>query len=87
MQQILIKRGLDIPMDGQAELTPGSVNRPEVFRIVPDHFAGITPKLAVKAGERVMAGQPLFHDKAFEAMQFTSPVSGTVKEFAANAEK
>lgn len=80
MQQILVKRGQDLPMDGKAELSLGSVCRPSVFRIVPDHFAGITPKLMVKAGERVKAGSPLFHDKAFEAMLFTSPVSGTVKE-------
>jgi Na+-transporting NADH:ubiquinone oxidoreductase subunit A len=80
MQQILIRRGLDLPMDGAAEKTLGSVNLPAVFRIVPDHYAGITPKLSVKAGERVKAGSPLFHDKTFEAMQFTSPVSGTVKE-------
>lgn len=80
MQQILIKRGLDIPMDGKAELTLGSVNRPEVYKIVPDHFAGITPKLMVKVGDRVKAGSPLFHDKMFEEMLFTSPVSGTVQE-------
>ena len=80
MQQILVKRGLDLPMDGAAEKTLGSVNMPQLFRIVPDHYAGITPKLSVKAGERVKAGSPLFHDKTFEAMQFTSPVSGVVKE-------
>jgi len=80
MQQIILKRGLDIPMDGKAELTLGSVNRPEIFKIVPDHFAGITPKLDVKVGEKVKAGSPLFHDKTFEQMLFTSPVSGEVVE-------
>ncbi len=80
MQQILVKRGLDIPMDGKAELSLGSVSRPQVYRIVPDHYAGITPKLMVKAGDRVKAGSPLFHDKQFEAMLFTSPISGTVVE-------
>mgnify|MGYP003295472734 CR=1 FL=1 len=80
MQQIILKRGLNIPMDGKAELTLGSVNRPEVFKIVPDHFAGITPKLDVKVGDKVKAGSPLFHDKTFEEMLFTSPVSGTVQE-------
>ncbi len=80
MQQIILKRGLDLPMDGKAELALGSVNRPEVFKIVPDHFAGITPKLDVKVGDKVKAGSPLFHDKTFEAMLFTSPVSGTVQE-------
>lgn len=80
MQQILVKRGLDIPMEGKAQAAMGSVQMPDLFHFVPDHYAGITPKLMVKAGERVMAGDPLFHDKSFEAMLFTSPVSGTVKE-------
>ena len=78
MQTIKLKRGLDIPFEGAAALTLGSVRRPEVFHIVPDHFAGITPKLDVKVGDSVKAGSPLFHDKAFEEMQFTSPVSGKV---------
>jgi len=80
MQQIILKRGLDIPLDGKAELTLGSVNRPEIFKIVPDHFAGITPKLDVKIGDHVKAGSPLFHDKTFAQMLFTSPVSGQVTE-------
>lgn len=80
MQQILVKHGLDLPLDGQAELTLGSVARPTVFKVVPDHFAGITPKLMVRVGDRVKAGSPLFHDKTFAEMLFTSPVSGTVTE-------
>lgn len=80
MQTIKLKRGLDIPFEGTAAETIGSVRRPEVFHIVPDHFAGITPKLDVKVGDRVKAGSPLFHDKAFESLFFTSPVSGEVKE-------
>ena len=80
MQTIKLKRGLDIPFEGQAAETLGSVRRPEVFHVVPDQFAGITPKLDVKVGDRVKAGSPLFHDKAFESLFFTSPVSGEVKE-------
>ena len=78
MQQIKLKRGLDIPFEGPAVEQLGSVHRPEVFHIVPDHFAGVTPKLDVHEGDLVKAGSPLFHDKAFEQMQFTSPVSGKV---------
>ena len=78
MQQIFLKRGLDLPMDGKAELQLGSIARPDIYRIVPDHFAGIKPKLMVKVGDEVKAGSPLFHDKTFEEMLFTSPVSGRV---------
>ena len=45
MQTIKLKKGLDIPFEGTAAETLGSVRRPEVFHIVPDQFAGITPKL------------------------------------------
>ena len=45
---------------------------------MPDHFAGVTPKLMVHEGDSVKAGSPLFHDKAFEQVLFTSPVSGKV---------
>ncbi len=65
-------------MDGKAELQIGSIARPDIYRIVPDHFAGITPKLMVKVGDEVKVGSPLFHDKTFEEMLFTSPVSGRV---------
>lgn len=74
-----LKRGLDIKISGAAAKEVGSVCRPEVFSVVPDHFAGITPRLDVKEGERVKAGQALFHDKQFADMHFASPVSGTVK--------
>ncbi len=78
MQQIELKRGLDIPLDGEAVRTIGSVRRPKVFHIVPSHFEGITPKLNVKEGDTVLAGGVVFHDKKFEQMNFTSPVSGKV---------
>ncbi|MCQ2347480.1 MAG: Na(+)-translocating NADH-quinone reductase subunit A [Paludibacteraceae bacterium] len=80
MQQIKLKKGLDIPMDGKAALTIGSVNRPSVYKIVPDHYAGLTPKLMVKEGDSVKAGSPLFHDKQFAKLLVTSPVSGKVVE-------
>ena len=68
MQTIKLRKGLDIPFEGRAAETLGSVRRPEVFHIVPDHFPGVTPKLMVKAGDKVKAGSPLFYDKAFESL-------------------
>ena len=78
MQKIQLKKGLNIPFDGEAAKTLGSVNRPAVSHIVPDHFAGVTPKLLVREGDVVKAGSPLFYNKAFAEMLFTSPVSGKV---------
>ena len=78
MQKIQLKKGLNIPFDGEAAKTLGSVNRPQVYHIVPNHFAGVTPKLMVREGDVVKAGSPLFYNKAFAEMLFTSPVSGKV---------
>lgn len=80
MKQIKLKKGLDIPFSGRAAEVQGSVQRPEIFKIVPDHYAGLTPKLMVKEGDLVKAGSPLFHAKQFAEMNITSPVSGKVVE-------
>lgn len=77
-KKIKLKQGLDIAIDGRAELRIGSSMYPDVFAVVPDHFAGITPKLTVKEGEKVKAGTPLFHDKKYADMNFVAPVSGEV---------
>ncbi len=75
---IKLKRGLDLSITGAAQRETGSIMRPDVYNIVPDHFAGITPKLDVREGDKVKAGQSLFHDKQFAQMRFASPVSGKV---------
>ena len=75
---IKLTKGLDLPLEGRAAEEIKSVSRPEVFSICPDHYAGIKPKLAVKEGDVVKAGEPLFHDKTVEEMNFASPVSGKV---------
>ena len=75
---IKLKKGLDIAVSGSASEVLGSVNRPDVYAIVPDQFAGVTPKLVVKEGDYVEAGSPLFHDKQFVSINFVSPVSGKV---------
>lgn len=80
MQQIKLKKGLDIPMDGRAALTYGSARRPAIYKIVPDQYAGLTPKIMVKEGDKVKAGSALIHDKQFEDLLVTSPVSGKVVE-------
>ena len=76
---IKLKKGLDIELPGAAAKETGSICRPEVYSIVPDHFAGITPKMDVKEGDRVKAGDVLFHAKQFAQLRIASPVSGIVK--------
>lgn len=75
---IKLTKGLDIPMEGQAAAEVKSLARPAVYSIVPDHYAGIKPKMLVREGDVVKAGSPLFCDKSHESMLFASPVSGKI---------
>lgn len=74
---IKLTRGLDIPMEGAAAHEIGSISRPQIYKIVPDHYA-VTPKLLVREGDIVKAGDPLFYNKQFADMLFASPVSGKI---------
>ncbi len=78
IKTVKLKQGLDIAIAGRASEVVGSTMRSDVFAVVPDHFAGVTPKLLVKEGDRVKAGTPLFYNKAMTEMQFVSPVSGEI---------
>ena len=60
---IKTKRGLDIEIGGKARQTIGSAMPSETIAVIPDHYHGIVPKVMVKAGDKVKAGTPVFHDK------------------------
>lgn len=76
--RIKIKKGLRIPLLGASEEILRGTVASELVRICPEDFQGITPKLAVKAGDSVKAGSPLFFEKNHPSMLFASPVSGVV---------
>jgi Na+-transporting NADH:ubiquinone oxidoreductase subunit A len=76
--RIKIKKGLQIPLLGKPEETLlGSITS-EYVQVCPEDFQGITPKLKVKVGDAVKAGQALFFSKMHPDMMIASPVSGTV---------
>jgi Na+-transporting NADH:ubiquinone oxidoreductase subunit A len=75
---IKLKQGLDIPLAGRAqEETKAAVSSP-YCTVFPDDYAGLTPKVAVKQNDRVLAGTPLLFDKNHPEIKIVSPVSGTV---------
>ncbi|MDR0422449.1 MAG: Na(+)-translocating NADH-quinone reductase subunit A [Proteiniphilum sp.] len=76
--RIKIKKGLQIPLLGEAEETLKGSVASEYVRICPEDFHGVTPKLAVKADDTVKAGTPLLFDKDHPEILFASPVSGVV---------
>ncbi|TSA27253.1 MAG: Na(+)-translocating NADH-quinone reductase subunit A [Bacteroidetes bacterium] len=76
---IKVKKGLDIKLIGEAAKDLVLL-LPRKFASKPTDFIGIAPRLLVQPGEEVRAGSPLFFDKYKEQVNFTSPVSGTIKE-------
>ena len=75
---IKLRKGLDINLKGKAVDTIGGPVGADEFALVPDTFPGLKPKVVVKEGDAVMAGDALFVDKLHPEVKFVSPVSGTV---------
>ena len=77
---IKIRKGLNIPLVGQPEKVLIRADMAETYAVKPSDFPGLTPKLNVQVGDKVKAGNPLFHDKNRPNIVFSSPVSGEVVE-------
>lgn len=77
---IKIRKGLNIPLVGQPEKVLIRADMAETYAVKPSDFPGLTPKLNVQVGDKVKAGNPLFHDKYRPDIVFCTPVSGEVVE-------
>ena len=75
---IKLRKGLDVKLKGIASLETATVSCPGEYALVPDDFVGVKPKVVVKEGDSVKAGDALFVDKLHPEVKFVSPVSGTV---------
>lgn len=75
---IKLKKGLNIKIKGKAELILETTPAADVYALKPTDFRGLTPKLCVKQGQEVKAGEPLFFDKYNPDVFYVSPVGGTV---------
>ena len=84
---IRIKKGLNINLVGVAEATTSKAVTSNVYNIRLADFHGLTPKLLLKEGAEVKAGEPIFFNKAYPAMKFVSPVSGELVEIERGARR
>ncbi len=75
---IKLRKGLDIKLQGKATEERMSLKSSGKFALVPDDFEGVVPKVVVKEGDMVKAGEALFVNKQYPEMKFASPVSGRV---------
>ena len=79
-KDIRIKKGLNINLVGEADLTTSNISVKGVFALKPENFHGIIPKLIAKEGTEVKAGESLFYSKS-DNWTFNSDI---VKEKAKN---
>lgn len=75
---INLKRGLNIRLKGDAEKVLGTSIDADQVALKPTDFPGLTPKILVKTGQKVKAGEPVFFDKYNPEILFTAPTSGEV---------
>ena len=75
---IKLRRGLDINLAGKAEKKKVAVACGGTYALQPADFEGVKPKVVVKEGDKVKAGDALFVNKEYPEVKFASPVSGTV---------
>ena len=78
---VKIRKGLDIHLKGKASTEKQvEVISSGEYALVPSSFVGLKPKVVVKEGDHVLAGDPLFVDKLSQEVRCASPVSGTVEQ-------
>ena len=76
---IKITKGLNINLKGKAAAQVSPAKASAYYGLVPDAFWGMKPKVVVKEGDEVKAGDALFVNKLHPEMKFVSPVAGKVK--------
>ena len=86
-KDIRIKKGLNINLVGAAEQTTSQAVSSNVYAINLEDFHGVTPKMMIKEGAEVKAGEPVFYNKNKEEMLFVSPVSGELVEIVRGARR
>lgn len=77
---IRITKGLDLRINGEAAKQTVVSKRSQIYSILPSDFHKVTPKLVLKEGAEVKAGEVIFFSKYDERVKFVSPVSGKIVE-------
>ena len=79
---IKLKKGYDIKIIGEPKKETIGNFQARTYAVKPPNFEGISPipKLLVKVGDEVKAGEGLFFDKSNPDIIYAAPVSGEVIE-------
>lgn len=77
---IKIKRGYNLKLVGEAKPEFGETPQAETYALKPTDFKDIIPKLILREGAEVKAGDAIFMDKDRPDIKFCAPVSGEITE-------
>jgi len=82
MNIVSVKKGYDLNLSGAPASNLESLSRPAQVGFHPDRIPFIKPRLRVKEGESVQAGNPLIEDKRNPQVTFPAPGSGKVSRIS-----
>lgn len=75
---VKITKGLDLPLDGRPEPRIDAAAPISHLALLGRDYIGMKPAMLVQEGDHVILGQPLFADKKYPGIRFTSPACGRV---------
>lgn len=76
---IKLRKGLNLRLKGDPKKQTGRLRLAKEYSISPLWYEGVSPKITVKEGDTIVAGDVLFVNKVNPDMKYCSPMSGTVK--------
>ena len=77
---IKLSKGADVKLKGVADRVYSNTILSTFYAVKPTDFHLLTPKMLVKVGDIVAAGDVIFCDKNSMEVKFSSPVSGVVSD-------
>ena len=77
---IKIKRGYDLKLVGNAINEVENLELSTTYALKPTDFPDLTPKLILREGAEVKAGEAVYMDKDRPEIKFSAPVSGEITE-------
>jgi Na+-transporting NADH:ubiquinone oxidoreductase subunit A len=84
---VKIKKGLKLNLKGEAENSIEQAQKPNTVALRPSNFHSLVPKMVVKEGAKLKAGDEVFFSKYSDKTRIVSPVSGTLKEIKRGAKR
>ncbi|WP_424989725.1 Na(+)-translocating NADH-quinone reductase subunit A [Fluviibacterium sp. S390] len=79
MPHHVLKKGLDLPIEGAPEPRIDLASPPTAVAVIGDDTIGLKPKMLVAEGDEVSRGTPLYCHKDSPDVVFTAPMSGRVR--------